>query len=157
LIKIYFLFAENYYNLNQLNKSIYYYKKLQNINVSVFDQELSDRLNEKELMLSFSKNHLRDSLLNETKIQNQKIQIEKNETIRMYLIAFVIMVSVFSILLFRRFKISNRQKKEIIAQKKLLEIKQSEILDSIRYAKKIQESFLPTEKFLERIIKDKQP
>jgi hypothetical protein len=47
-------------------------------------------------------------------------------------------------------KIIQHQKKEVEAQKVLLEEKQKEILDSIRYAKRIQNSLLPTDKYIER-------
>ena len=46
-----------------------------------------------------------------------------------------------------------RQKEELEKQKELVEEKQKEILDSIHYAKRIQQSLLPTEKFIERNLK----
>ena len=39
---------------------------------------------------------------------------------------------------------------EVVKQKQVLEEKQKEILDSIQYAKRIQQSLLPTEKYIER-------
>ncbi len=42
---------------------------------------------------------------------------------------------------------------EVVAQKELLEEKQKEIMDSMRYAKRIQISLLPTETYIERILK----
>ena len=44
------------------------------------------------------------------------------------------------------------QKKEVEIQRDIIEEKQNEILSSIRYAKRIQQSLMPTEKFIERII-----
>jgi len=41
---------------------------------------------------------------------------------------------------------------EVVAQKELVEEKQKEILDSIRYAKRIQQSLLPTESYIDRIL-----
>lgn len=41
---------------------------------------------------------------------------------------------------------------EVVSQKELLEEKQKEILDSIRYAKRIQTSLMPTEKYLRKIF-----
>jgi len=35
----------------------------------------------------------------------------------------------------------------------LVDEKQKEVLDSIRYAKRIQQSLMPTEKLIERILK----
>jgi hypothetical protein len=42
---------------------------------------------------------------------------------------------------------------EVVAQKEMLEEKQKEIMDSMRYAKRIQISLLPTETYIERILK----
>jgi tetratricopeptide (TPR) repeat protein len=45
------------------------------------------------------------------------------------------------------------QKQEVEKQKQLVEEKQKEIIDSIHYAKRIQSSLLPTEKYIERNLK----
>lgn len=45
------------------------------------------------------------------------------------------------------------QKREVEQKNDLIETKNKEILDSIHYAKRIQDSLLPTEKYLERNIK----
>jgi tetratricopeptide (TPR) repeat protein len=58
----------------------------------------------------------------------------------------LILTFVFSIFLFNRFKITKKQKL-------IIEEKQKEILDSIHYAKRIQGSLLPTEKYIEKSIK----
>jgi len=47
------------------------------------------------------------------------------------------------------------QKQEVEKQKDLVEAKQKEIVDSIHYAKKIQQSLLPTEKYIQRNLKNK--
>ena len=50
-------------------------------------------------------------------------------------------------------KVKNRTK-ELAEEKHLVEEKQKEILDSIRYAKRIQNALLPQEKYINRKIKD---
>ncbi len=47
----------------------------------------------------------------------------------------------------------NTQKTLVEHQKHLVEEKQKEIMDSIRYAKRIQTSLLPSDKYLERTFK----
>lgn len=42
---------------------------------------------------------------------------------------------------------------EVVAQKELVETKQKEILDSIRYAKRIQMALLPSDKYIDRVLK----
>ncbi|MEO6302193.1 MAG: hypothetical protein ABIP51_03365, partial [Bacteroidia bacterium] len=44
---------------------------------------------------------------------------------------------------------------EIHLQKEIIEEKQKEVMDSIRYAKRIQQSLLPTEKYIARNLKQK--
>lgn len=61
--------------------------------------------------------------------------------------------------MYNRFKVTQKQKlviesqKEIVEeQKKLVEEKQKEILDSIRYAKRIQMAQIPSEKRVENTL-----
>jgi tetratricopeptide (TPR) repeat protein len=57
----------------------------------------------------------------------------------------LLLVAGFAAFVFRSLKITKHQKH-------IIEEKQKEILDSIYYAKRIQSSLLPTEKYIERII-----
>lgn len=51
-------------------------------------------------------------------------------------------------------KIISNQKLEVEKQKDIIQQKQTEILSSIQYAKRIQDAFLPQQKFIERKLKD---
>jgi hypothetical protein len=42
--------------------------------------------------------------------------------------------------------------KEIVSQKHIIEEKQKEIIDSIRYARRIQSSLLPTERYIDKVL-----
>jgi len=55
----------------------------------------------------------------------------------------LLLVMLFSGLLFSRFRLTQKQKKIIERQKGLVEEKQKEILDSITYAKRLQDAILP--------------
>ena len=63
-------------------------------------------------------------------------------------------VIVFSIFLYRRFKITQRQKTIIEEQKHLVEEHQKEIIDSINYAERIQRSFIATKEILNENLND---
>lgn len=45
---------------------------------------------------------------------------------------------------------------EIIKQKEIVEQKQKEIIDSIQYSKRIQQSLLPKEKYIEKVLKNRK-
>ncbi|HRH11055.1 MAG TPA: hypothetical protein PLU73_06055 [Bacteroidia bacterium] len=109
------------------------------------------------MMATFRQNHLRDSLVQSAKIEKQNAQISKNELIRTSLLIIVLIIGVFSFLLYKRFKLTQTQNELITKQKQLVEEKQNEILSSIHYAQRIQRSLLPTDKFIERIFNKKKP
>ena len=106
--------------------------------------------------------------------QKQKDIISKKEKEKQKVFLYVVIIGLITVLIFtffiyNRFKITKRQKKiielkekEAIVQNELLtheknivEEKQNEILSSIRYAKRIQQSLMPTEKYIDRVINKK--
>jgi serine phosphatase RsbU (regulator of sigma subunit)/tetratricopeptide (TPR) repeat protein len=65
-------------------------------------------------------------------------------------IAILLIVVVFSVFLFKRFRITNKQKDIIEIQKHLVDEKQKEIIDSINYAKRIQSAILPAASLIKK-------
>ncbi len=78
----------------------------------------------------------------------------------LYYIFIMSATFLLSIIIVLQFKISNTKYEQIIHQQKLMveekskeiEEKNNDILDSIRYAKRIQNSLLPTKKYIERSL-----
>jgi Ca2+/Na+ antiporter len=73
--------------------------------------------------------------------------------------AGLVLVLLLAVFIFRSYRqkqraniIIGRQKEEVEKQKQLVEEKQKEILDSIHYARRIQQSLMPTEKYIERTL-----
>lgn len=94
-------------------------------------------------------------------LQNEELKRKQNE------IKFAIAGGslIFILLIIVIFSWRNKQKAnklleeknaEIHFQKELIEEKQKEVMDSIRYAKRIQQSLLPTEKYIARNLKQKE-
>ncbi len=85
------------------------------------------------------------------------VQLKQEKTQRYALYGGLALVALFGAFMFNRFKITQRQKrlievkeKETQQQKKLVEEKQKEIVDSITYAKRLQEAILPPQEFVDR-------
>ena len=74
----------------------------------------------------------------------------RKNIVLVFVICSLVLLVLFLIFLFNRFLVIQKQKTVIEKQKAVVEEKQKEILDSIRYAKKIQQSLLPTEKFIDK-------
>ncbi len=90
------------------------------------------------------------------------VRLKHERTQRYALYGGIGLVGLFAVFMVNRFRVTNKQKKLIELQKRsvehqknLVDIKQKEILDSIHYAKRIQNSLLPSEKYLARNLKDK--
>lgn len=68
--------------------------------------------------------------------------------------AGLVIVIIFSIFLTNRFRVTQKQKKIIEEQKHEVEEKNKEILDSIRYAKRIQNAILPSMDAMNKALKN---
>ncbi len=104
------------------------------------------------------------NLEEEQRTKIEKIEKKRNEEIHqaesdrqktiIYSVSVFLLLCIGIIFLVLR---NNRQKEKtnriISIQKQLVEEKQKEILDSIHYAKRIQQSLLPTEKYIDRQLK----
>ncbi|MBP7808213.1 MAG: tetratricopeptide repeat protein [Bacteroidia bacterium] len=101
-----------------------------------------------------------------TQLENEKTQlkheaeVKKQRVIIWAGLVILIIVSLFSIFIFRQYKakkaanfIIRQQKLETEQQKAMLEEKQKEITDSIKYAKRIQQTLMPSEKYIEKNLK----
>jgi serine phosphatase RsbU (regulator of sigma subunit) len=87
----------------------------------------------------------------EKTITNMKRAEEKKvENIIMGFVIFsFVMALIFSVIIFRRFRISKKQNEIIGAKNELIEEKQKEILDSIHYAKRIQSALLAHKDYID--------
>jgi tetratricopeptide (TPR) repeat protein len=169
----------NYINLADVNKKMEDYKKaflyqekLISINDSVFNKENLKQINEMQIKYESEKKESENALLLVKNELSDKA-IKNQKTVILLIIIGLALSLVFAFFIFRGLskqkkanKIISQQKKEveiknelINQQHELLEEKQKEILDSIKYAKRIQSAHLPTDKYvaknLER-LKDKK-
>jgi tetratricopeptide (TPR) repeat protein len=120
-----------------------------------------------QLKYDFEKKATADSIrtVEERKVFAARMQQEKTQRFALY--GGLALVLVFAGFMVNRFRVTNRQKQiieikeketqkqnEIIShQKNLVEEKQKEVLDSIHYAKRIQNALLPQEKSIGRTLK----
>ncbi len=125
-----------------------HYKKAIVIKDTLFNQEKNKDITRKEMNYEFEK-----------KNAIAAAQSEKQKTIIALLVAGALLVLGFLFFVYRSLHLTRKQKQtieihnqETELQKKIIEEKQKDILDSINYAKGIQESILPTENEIENIL-----
>ncbi|HEY6161734.1 MAG TPA: tetratricopeptide repeat protein [Bacteroidia bacterium] len=126
---------------------------------SLLNQENMKKSTQLLVQYEFGKKHAADSVKNAEAINRENLKHEqeiRQQKIYAYggIAGFLLMLVVAGISL-----VAYRQKRKdsdiISQQKSLVEEKQKEILDSIHYAKRIQRNLLPSEKYLEKVLKNK--
>ena len=68
--------------------------------------------------------------------------------------SLLVLVLIFAVFMFNRFKVTQKQKHIIEEQKQLVEENQKQIIDSITYAKRIQHALLTSEKYISNYVKE---
>jgi tetratricopeptide (TPR) repeat protein len=168
LVDVYDNFATLFEKTNSLKNCTNYFKKKDSLKTIIYDRTIADATTEMEAKYQ---SETKDLLLNKAKseiiIQEEK---NKKQTLVIWLIIVALTATllffIYSFLNYKKAKRSNQiiknqnqilelQKKEVEYQKDVIEEKQNEIIDSITYAKRIQQALLPTESFIERILKNR--
>ncbi len=104
-------------------------------------QQMKYEFDKKESLLQAEKD--KQELANKEKVKRQRLAIWSVG-------AGLALVIIFSIFLFSRYRVTQQQKKVITAQKEIVDEKNRNITDSIKYAQKIQEAILPSNEDLHR-------
>lgn len=149
-----------YDKLNNIPKAYYHYQQYITAKDSIFNEENRKEQFKSEIVYEYNKKRYADSLNQQliAKMQLEELnhEKEKNETQKKLTTAavagFAIML-LFAIFIFKGYRDKKNANKIIAFQKDLVEAKQKEIIDSIHYAKRIQQSLLPSEKYIQRNLK----
>ncbi len=132
-----------------------YYKLYSHTKDSLFNVQNNANINDLEASFDTKQKEKEIQYLNDQKTSDKKIKQMLSLAVILSLI--LILVSLYAI-----FKINSSKKllknknQEIELQKSMVEEKQKAIIDSINYARRIQQSLLPNDKAIERMLnKDK--
>lgn len=126
-------------------RSLLFYKRFIALRDTLMDEESKATLIRKDMNFQF------DKKMSDAKAeQNKKDAVAQAENRKKMIVLVLVsilllLVCTFSVFVFRTLK-KTRQQKQIIEEK------QREIVDSITYAKRIQQSLLPTNKYLQKNI-----
>lgn len=150
--------AQAYEALNQPAKALWYYKMAATLSDSLNGIEKSKEIQRKTLQYEFEKDKLEDSLRLQKEVelkdvQNQQILQEQTLYTRIGIAGFVLMV-VIAFILLRGYRQKQQSNKELERKNVLIEEKQKEIVDSITYAKRLQEAILPSMETMREFLKN---
>jgi serine phosphatase RsbU (regulator of sigma subunit)/lipopolysaccharide biosynthesis regulator YciM len=122
-------------------------------NDSLIRQKNQEVIHGLEQKYENKKKAARIEVLNKDKKIREKELERKNTTIRAFIIG-ISLVAVLALTVFYGLINNRRKNKVILAQKELVEERNKEILDSITYAKRIQNAILPPAKLVKAYLAD---
>ncbi len=161
-----------YLEMGDHKESLLHYKSYAASRDSIFNVEKNNEITSKQLTYDFEKKKTEQEIRNNAdkeKIKAVAVETEKKQQFTIiFIISILVIVLIFSVFLYSRFKVTQKQKHIIEAkeketqsqnviitqQKHLVEEKHREITDSINYAERIQRSFLATKELLDENLKD---
>jgi tetratricopeptide (TPR) repeat protein len=160
-------FEKQFYEMDTARKNyagaFEHYKKYIAARDSLSNEENTKKQTQMEMQYDFDKKEA------ESKAEQDKkdaiTQAEKTkQQIVIILVSFVLLLVVFfAIVVSRSLRVTKqqkivieKQKEQVERQKLLVEEKQKEIIDSINYARRIQQSILPSEKYIAKYLKVKK-
>ncbi len=150
----YVVLHELYASKKDFTKGLMYYESYISLRDSMYNLENTKNSLQQEIQFEYDKKVAADSVRVEQERKVSAAKLKQEETQRYALYGGLGLVALFALFMVNRYRII-RSQKEIIAeqtktveiQKLIVEEKQKEIMDSIHYAKRIQTSHMPNEKY----------
>ncbi len=121
---------------------------------SIVSEENKTELMRTEMQYNYEKQKALDEKEQEKIIAIATEQEKKQKVISYSIAVGLILVILFTLFVVNRLRITRSQKITIEHQKHIVEEKQKEILDSINYAKRLQEAILPPSSFVKQHLSE---
>jgi tetratricopeptide (TPR) repeat protein len=150
------ILSETYEKLGKYKAALLHFKKFIALKDSIFNEEKNKELIQKQMNFDFERQ------ISAQKAEHERQQLEhvlKRKQQRIIIISAIsgfILLGLFSFFLYQRFRLTKKQKLVIEEQKLVVEHKSQqlqeankEVLDSIVYAKRLQEAILPPQKLIQ--------
>ncbi len=153
---------------NNFKESLKFYEKYQFLQDTLAKDSKQREINQLQFEYTYNKKVEQDSITmaGERSVNREKLKAKNAEIAKakIQLIAIIVVVALLitvSIIIYNRFRLTQRQKhiieeknRQTEEQKLIIEEKQKEILDSINYAKRIQDSLLHNFESIKRFFSD---
>ncbi|PHR49928.1 MAG: hypothetical protein COA32_02000 [Fluviicola sp.] len=156
-----FFLYEVYKIYNKPTKALEMYELYVETRDKLINQSNQEEIVRQKLKYEYEKKSFQDSLkaaqekeFIEKELQLSDLKLEKEKSIRYSLLVGLGLVLLFGILMYNRFKVTRRKNKIIEAQKRVVDVKNKEIIDSINYAKRLQDAILPPNKLITSYLLD---
>jgi serine phosphatase RsbU (regulator of sigma subunit)/Tfp pilus assembly protein PilF len=146
--------SKNYEVEKNYNLAFKFHKIFKETQDSIFNESKFKEMAYLESNYEFEKKQAVQEIEYSKNLSIERKDKEKQQIVIVLTTIGLILVILFLLIIYKRLKISNAQKKEIQKQKTIVDHKNREILDSITYAKRIQSAILPQPKLVKQFLED---
>lgn len=148
----YEVMSEIYEDMKDPAKALAYFKLQASVKDSLLNESTNKSIAEMQTRFDSEKKEKENELLQKENVLKDT-QIEKEQTVKKYLYAFVGLILVLGFVLYNAYNNKRRSNVLLTTQKDQITQQKKEIIDSIHYARRIQQSLLPPQKYIERNMK----
>jgi serine phosphatase RsbU (regulator of sigma subunit) len=135
--------------------SAYHYLHLfKNLNDSLFNVEKSSQIAEMQMKFENEQKDKLRELEQKAKDAEQNAKLERQKLFTVASILILFLTIVFSAFLYRNYLNKKKAHQEIVEKNEIIERKSTEIIDSINYAKHLQDAILPPSKLIKDHFKE---
>ena len=150
--------------LGNYSEALSYYQQMTDLTDEIASKDIliqeSKRAYKEEMRIEKEANKA-EQLVKDAKIAKKEAEIKSKELSQLMLFGGLALALLFGAFIFNRFRVTSKQKGIIEQQKEKVDIaydqleeKNTEILDSINYAKRIQSAILPPQKLIKQYLKN---
>jgi tetratricopeptide (TPR) repeat protein len=142
-----------YEKMKDFTAALQHYKTYVSLRDKVFNDENTKDEVRLEMNYEFEKKQAATKAEQEKKDAVAQAEQQRQKVIIYSVCTLLVLVALFAIYAYRSFRQKQKANIEISRQKDLIEEKQKEILDSIHYARRIQNALITSERYIERSLK----
>ncbi|ASS50720.1 MAG: hypothetical protein A3D31_14265 [Candidatus Fluviicola riflensis] len=143
-----FLYSKILATRGLYDSAFYYQNQYVQLSTELFNQKVSKKMAEMEAAISIKENNQRIMLLEQDKKFAEK-------STRLYLITGgvgILLLSITVFFVFNRYRFKKKSHDKLAATNAIIEHQNTEILQSIRYAKRLQEAILPEKERIKSVF-----
>jgi serine phosphatase RsbU (regulator of sigma subunit)/Tfp pilus assembly protein PilF len=145
--------------LGHHEEALRYHEEFCRFKDSLKSEERAEKLTRMDMRYKFQKQQMQDSLEHAKELRVQKERVEKQRTIRNFLLGGGAILLLLLALIYERFRVA-RKRKDLIEEKKeevdraydQLHEKNAELEDSIHYASRIQSAILTSDDHFQQVL-----
>ena len=156
LSKNYEAFYKTYYKMKDYKNALEFHLLYINLKDSIMGVESIRKISQIQASYESEKKDKEIQLLNKEKEKQSALALQERKNRKVILLSvcgFACFVMIFALFIFRSYRQKQRINMSLEIKNKIIEEKQKEILDSIHYAKRIQNALITNEKYFIKNLK----